>query len=276
MYEDQGLDDLWEWAKGHTERWDALKDWANNKVHVFDNQLDAAHEREERASAALHELAEEVADLSERIVENREELAAAEAERNPEKAARLRERNDALNRERDKLKERIDGRETREHKAIIRERIAIKTKKAWIERRLIYREKWRNAKKRDKPKWEDFMASGHSLNFSAAAKAEAAIGVVRFDLVVTSTFRSTVIPDSVSTSFHGPNVSPGLAVDIAGARMTEYQQDVFDRRQGDGHLLELFGPMNAVCLKNGAHTVLEEGTFLENLHDTHVHVAANG
>jgi hypothetical protein len=278
IYEEDGLDDLWHWAKGHTERWAALREWADNKVHVFDHELDASRERREKAEQALDELGDQVADLSERIAQNREQIAEVQLQEevNEERLARLRGREQSLIEERQALNGRIDSRETREHKVVLRAENAKKEKKAWIERKIIYHKEWEEAKRREKPEWKDFMASGHPLNFSAAAKAEAAIAVVKFDCVVTSTFRSTVIADSNPNSFHGPNVNPGEAVDVAGARMSAYQKDVFDRRRGDSHLLELFGPTNNVALKNGAPTSLAEGTSLENIHDTHVHVAAEG
>jgi hypothetical protein len=278
IYEKDGLDDLWHWAKGHTDRWKALKEWAEHKAHVFEHQLDASRERREKAEDALDELGEKVADLSERIVRNREELAEVQAQEevDEERLARLRERKQALIEERDALNERVDSQKTREDKAVLRAENAKKEEKAWIERKIIYRKEWEEAKRREKPEWKDFMAGGQPLNFSPAAKVEAAIAVVKFDCVVTSTFRSTVIPDSTASSFHGPNVNPGKAVDVAGARMSAYQKDVFDRRRGESHLLELFGPTNSIALKNGAAISLAEGSFLENLHDTHVHVAAEG
>lgn len=148
----------------------------------------------------------------------------------------------------------------------------------WAAKKTVYRRKWKRAKKRleqdGKVGWEDWMANGRSLNFTAAAKAEAAIAVVRFGLTVTSTYRATVIPQSNPNSYHGPNVSPGKAVDVAGGRMTDYQRDVYSRRRGDGGLLELFGPDNGANLKYGQPISLGEGTFLEQLHDSHVHVAA--
>jgi len=278
IYEKDGLDDLWHWAKGHTDRWEALKEWAENKVHVFDHQLESSRERRENAEEALDELADQAADLSERIVQNREEIAEAQdqEEVDEERLARLRERKQSLIDEREALKERIESRETVEHKAVLRAENAKKEKKAWIERKIIYRKEWEEAKRREKPEWKDFMASGHPLNFSAAAKAEAAIAVVKFDCHVTSTFRSTVIAGSTASSNHGPNINPGKAVDVAGARMSAYQKDVFDRRRGDSHLLELFGPTNTVALKNGGAISLAEGSDLETIHDTHVHVAAGG
>lgn len=275
IYEEDGLDDLWRWAKGHTERWEALKEWAENKVHFYRNELEGSRARRDKAADALDRLSEEAAGLRERIVQNREEIEEAEKGADEDRLERLRERHRELVGERERLKERVESREVKDHKVLLRAEHAKEEKKAWIERKVIYRDKWEAAKQREKPEWEDFMAGDHPLNFGAAAKAEAAIAVVKFDLIVTSTFRTTVIADSSASSNHGPNVDPGKAVDVAGARMTQYQQDVFNRRRGDSHLLELFGPNNALWLRLGNQQPEPEGTFLENLHDTHVHVAAD-
>ena len=48
---------------------------------------------------------------------------------------------------------------------------------------------------------------------------------------------------------------------------------VYKRYDGNPACLELFGPQNAVCLKNGSPLTLIEGSAHENLHATHVHVA---
>jgi hypothetical protein len=276
IYEKDGLDDLWRWAKGHTDRWEGLKQWAKTKVHFYENERESSRERREEAADALERLGEEAADIRDRIAQNRDELQQAERAADDDRIRRLHERQQELTQERDKLTERMKSQDVRRHKAFLRAEHAKDEQKAWIERKIIYRDKWEAAKQREKPEWEDFMASGHPLNFDAAAKAEAAIAVVKFDCVVTSTYRSTVLPQSNPDSFHGPNVNPGKAVDVAGSRMTQYQQDVFDRRRGDAHLLELFGPNNSLWLRLGNQQPEPEGTFLENLHDTHVHVAADG
>lgn len=167
---------------------------------------------------------------------------------------------------------------TRVKQAEARRRHLSERVKFWAAKKTIYRRRWRRAKKHlnqtGKAKWEDWMANGHPTNIVPAVKDELAIAVVKFGCVVTSTYRAYVIPQSNPNSYHGPNVSPGKAGDVAGAKMVAYQEDVYARRQGDSNLLELFGPRNDRCLKYGQPLTLGEGTFLENLHDSHVHVAA--
>ena len=278
--DEKAIDELLKWARGHPERFEALNEWGQRKIEVFDNQLEASRERDEKASDALHELAEEASNIAEKRANVRALIQEAEEEGHEEILVERRERLRELIAQLDKLKERIESLETREAKAKVRARDALEEKRAWIERKIIFREKWEKAKSRlaedDKAEWEDFMANGHPLNFGKGAKAEAAIAVVKFDCVVTSTFRPTVISVSSASSNHGPNVNPGRAVDLAGSKMTQYQQDVFNRRKGDGSLLELFGPINTVALKFGSPIGLVEGDFNENLHDTHVHVAVQG
>jgi hypothetical protein len=53
--------------------------------------------------------------------------------------------------------------------------------------------------------------------------------------------------------------------------MIAFQQAESARRAGD--YLELFGPDNAVQVRNGQRFAFSEGEALENLHDTHVHGA---
>jgi hypothetical protein len=70
----------------------------------------------------------------------------------------------------------------------------------------------------------------------------------------------------------------GKAVDVAGSydKMVRFQRSEYNRGRfhfGRWKYLELFGPVNYLCLKNGSPITLGEGTGLENLHDTHVHVA---
>jgi hypothetical protein len=65
----------------------------------------------------------------------------------------------------------------------------------------------------------------------------------------------------------------GDAVDLAGDYddMVSFQRTLADEPAG---LLELFGPDNAACVKNGVRISIGEGTDLEQAHDNHDHVAA--
>lgn len=93
-------------------------------------------------------------------------------------------------------------------------------------------------------------------------------------LIVTSTTDGGHAP----TSFHF--TKPGRAVDLgnevpgtpaARARMVAFQRFLLNKF-GPGAFLELFGPENSLAVKNGVQFTLPEGSALENLHDTHVHV----
>jgi hypothetical protein len=147
----------------------------------------------------------------------------------------------------------------------------------WTKKHTIYRRKYRAALKRQrerkKPKWEPWMANGRNANVNAAVKREVAIAVVKFGCAVSSLYRATVIPQSNPNSYHGPNVNPGKAGDLVGGGMLAYQRDFYKRRKGDPRALELFGPANSLWLKNGQPTSGAEGSFLEQLHDSHTHIA---
>lgn len=95
---------------------------------------------------------------------------------------------------------------------------------------------------------------------------------IAIGLVVTSTTGGR----HATTSWHYKkravdlgNAKPGTPQ--ARARLVRYQRELADK---PGGLLEVFGPENGSCVKNGRRISLAEGTPLENLHDDHLHVAA--
>lgn len=88
-------------------------------------------------------------------------------------------------------------------------------------------------------------------------------------LYVTATTNGGHAP----TSYH----YSGRAVDVAApmnaqgiARMVKFQRAMANN---PGRFVELFGPDNGACVKNGVRITLGEGTALENQHDNHVHLA---
>ncbi len=96
-------------------------------------------------------------------------------------------------------------------------------------------------------------------------------GIVR-GLIVTSTTGG----GHASTSWHYKkravdmgNRRPGTPA--ARARLVRFQRELAAKPAG---LLEVFGPENGACVKNGRRIGLAEGTPLENLHDDHLHIAA--
>jgi hypothetical protein len=99
-----------------------------------------------------------------------------------------------------------------------------------------------------------------------AAKAVVAIGVLQFRLWVSSTYR----PETPG-SHHAED--PTRGADLAGEwdDMVAFQKWLYTHHRKA--LLELFGPDNYMAVKNGKPIgPLAEGSFLEDLHDTHVHV----
>lgn len=117
------------------------------------------------------------------------------------------------------------------------------------------------------PGFELWMLNGRGSNITNAVKAEIAIGVINFGLFVTST---TTGPHT-STSLHFPYNNAdgkGHAVDIAGARQTEFQNARMSN-PGPGHFQEFFGPNSTNCAKNG--TRISIFGSLATAHKTHDH-----
>ena len=98
---------------------------------------------------------------------------------------------------------------------------------------------------------------------------------------IKRTIRRAVNAGLHVTSTTGGRHSPGSyhyagkAVDVSGTwdRMVAFQRAEYRRTRWRSGYLELFGPDNAHNLKNGRPYYLPEGTFLEGLHDSHVHIA---
>lgn len=116
-----------------------------------------------------------------------------------------------------------------------------------------------------------WMLNGRPGNVNRRIKRTAR-RAVNHGLSVTSTTGGA----HASTSYH----YTGKAIDVAGRydRMVAFQKSEYGRARRLGPFsrwlyLELFGPSNVHGIKNGRQVVLGEGTALENLHDTHVHIA---
>lgn len=123
------------------------------------------------------------------------------------------------------------------------------------------------------------MLNGHPGNIARAVRRVIVRGT-NHGLIVTSTTDGAHAP----TSWHyirPPRNFRGRAVDFGHARPgtpearaaeVAFQRDLIETH-GPGAFHELFGPDNALNVKNGVVVALGEGTPLETLHDTHVHVA---
>jgi hypothetical protein len=110
------------------------------------------------------------------------------------------------------------------------------------------------------------MTGSHEYwTLTPAAKAAIAIGVLRFGLWVSSTHR----PETPG-SHHAED--PTRGGDLAGEwdDMIRYQRWLY--RNHLSALLELYGPDNQLCADNGDPAPQAEGSFNENLHDSHDHV----
>jgi hypothetical protein len=122
------------------------------------------------------------------------------------------------------------------------------------------------SRKIDAADFENSMTGSHEYwTLTPAAKAAIAIGVIRFGLWVSSTYR----PETPG-SHHAED--PTRGADLAGEwdSMIAYQRWLY--RNHLGAMLELYGPHNTLCADNGQPAPQAEGSFNENLHDSHDHV----
>lgn len=134
----------------------------------------------------------------------------------------------------------------------------------------IYRRKLKRLRKHHQqhggqPTFQTWMANGCPLaGVHQSVKDYIARQVVNFGSACTATTNGV----HASGSYH----YSGEAGDTAGPNMSAGQQSEFtDHRTST---LELFGPINSSCLKNGTPITLGEGTSLETMHDNHVHRAS--
>lgn len=192
----------------------------------------------------------------------------------PDVVARLRK----LEEERTQIKRRMKLRRKKRLRTITRQRKLAKRLRWAVVKRTKRRKQLRELRKQEWPKWESWMANGADDNVVAGVKDYAAAGVVHFGLATTSMFRAYVIPQSNPGSLHGPNVRPGRAWDGAGPRskMVDFQRWILSHRTSpNGQLNEMFGPHNDLNFNDGRQVSQVEGTFNENLHDSHDHVGVD-
>jgi GH24 family phage-related lysozyme (muramidase) len=118
------------------------------------------------------------------------------------------------------------------------------------------------------------LLNGHPGNINRACK-RVIVRAANHGLVVTSTTDGSHSPTSFHFTTPGRAVDlghgPGVSWDEGTRRKIAFQKWLL--RRGPGRYDELFGPDNTANVKNGQRFTLGEGTPLENLHDTHVHVA---
>jgi hypothetical protein len=173
-----------------------------------------------------------------------------------------------LNKRRQILKLKIQRNRTRKLGAIAKKRY-------WLDRFRMFAVRVKNRRKLVKQlrrdpaniKFETWMLNGKPGNINSECKWFLAVAVVKFKLTCTSTTGGVHAP----TSFH----YSGRAIDVAGSwdRMVAYQRWLL-KVVGPGSMHEMFGPDDELNADNGIRITLGSGTFLEDLHDTHVHVAA--
>lgn len=136
----------------------------------------------------------------------------------------------------------------------------------WTELLARRRRRLRSSERVDAADFRNEMTGSHEYwTLTDSAQAVVAIGVEVFGLWVSSTYR----PETPG-SHHSED--PTRGADLAG----EWEDMIaFQRWLFENHLravLELFGPDNGMAIKNGQSIgPLAEGSFLEDLHDSHDH-----
>lgn len=115
-------------------------------------------------------------------------------------------------------------------------------------------------------RFRPWMLNGHPGNVSWRVKRVIVRGV-NHGLVVTSTTGGA----HASTSYHYQS----RAVDMGGPRdaMVRFQRSELRRFRRWHKHVEIIGPDNQAIVLRGAEADLQEGTVLEQMHDTHVHLA---
>jgi hypothetical protein len=122
-----------------------------------------------------------------------------------------------------------------------------------------------SAGKVDASDFKNEMTGSHEFHtLTRSAKAVVAIGILKFRLWVSSTYR----PETPG-SHHAEN--PTRGADLAGEwdDMVRFQRWLYENHLE--HILELYGPDNQLCADNGVPAPQAEGSFNENLHDSHDH-----
>lgn len=234
--------------------------------------LRAANEKIDRLRRRIDKRSEEVAknfaaqrEDKERLRKVRRELERAIGERQRFK----------LTAEADQLHKRIRTRRRNRLQTLARKRHLKARLRGWVDRRIRYRKRLEELREQEWPEYEGWMANGHDARVVDGVKDYVAAGVVHFGLSASSLYRATVIPQSNPNSLHGPNVRPGRAGDLVGPRhkMVAFQEWVLEHRTSPhASLNELYGPENGLCFDDGHQITVAEGSFIEDLHDSHDHV----
>lgn len=225
------------------KRWNALKKWANDHVDIAGRLSRKNQRQREFHVKKANELSRQIKGLWNERKRVTRDIEEEQKKKNPDqqKLAHLRERRDNLLKRikpLDKQKEEHKKQAKRDRKDANH---AWQRRKGWIKYRTIYRRRWKAAKKRAKDtgevRFESWMANGHQYScLPATVKHVIAVGVIKYDQVVTSTTGGTHAPGSFHYSCD--------AVDMAGpySQMCAHQNWI--AQTYGPSCLELFGPVD--------------------------------
>ena len=270
-YKRDGFAGVWKWASNGDDpnkgRWERVVEWSRNRINQFKKGV-----REARRQLAF--VNEHLAKRKREEKKLRQDIKRAVAQGNTAQVERLKGHlKENLADQKDLRKKRRRLLDTKKHR--------IDQVKFWVSKNTIYRRKYRRAVKKaqqeqqnggspSQPQFEPYMANGYSWEPCNQGVRNAIARVVVLDgNYITSLDRNYVPPGGSATSYH----MVGKALDCGPSRTTQVRE--YNLNIGNGNCLELFGPDNTLWIKYGADTGGAEGTPLENLHDSHNHLAFN-
>lgn len=276
-YKRGGFDAVWKWLTHgddpNVSRWRKAVKWSRARLQANRKGL-------KRARASYQDINKEIASAR----------AVKTAQQKKRKQARNRLRSEDLSEEQrasaEKRKENLTvqiEKSTRYIKELRKRRSRILDRKndrldkvnMWIRVKVVYRRRLKRAIEKAKkqgnnsqPKFEPYMANGYNWQDSNQAVRDACARWVVLDgNYTTSLARNYVPPGGSTTSFH----LKGEAGDCGPSSKTQNRE--YERGKGNPNYLELYGPINNLWLRNGQPTSGAEGSGIENLHDSHNHIA---
>jgi hypothetical protein len=281
-FKKDGLKGVWRWAvDGAYTRWRTARKWAGKNLSEARRRFKAAKDRFQHANAAIktHKAKAKELEKRERTLEAKLKAALGTPQEDALRAQLVEVRGDRARVRREITQLRKDRNRTLDTKRHFADRV-----QNWVRVHVIYRRKWKKARKRhqeqeqeqpgsSQPSFEPWMANGKNYwDANQWAKDFVARAVVIDGNYCTSMARTYVPPGGSSTSYHLV-WNGGKAADVGPMSTTQVRE--FNRGKGSGQYYELFGPINSQWLKFGSVISGAEGSALEQLHDTHTHGAGS-
>jgi hypothetical protein len=280
-YKQGGLKGVWRYVtNGAYTRWRAARNWSARKIRVTRRRFRAARDRFQHFNSAIKSHKEKRDRLQSQQKQLNRALDRATSE---ERRQEVRKRLDNVVKEKDQVLREIKELRKDRNRTFDRKRHLADRATAWVRAHIVYRSRWRKAKKRhqeqqqqggggsSQPTFEPWMANGRNWqDANQWSRDFVARAVVIDGNYCTSMARTFVPPGGSTTSWHLV-WNGGKAADVGPMAATQSRE--FNRGKGNAKYFELFGPNNYQWLKYGSVISGTEGSGLEQLHDTHTHGA---